>query len=207
MYQILKDFLVPLISPLIAAVALGSFLYQERRKSEVRRKHDVDIAVRSIYRDLLYLREAYQLLRLKQRANEAIEPERRKLIIDTADRIFGQLLTNPEIFEKYFVKANTGLKSNRFPLFLTELQIRLARIAAPDADGEVILFGIYLLLYLYDPDPIKANEHRAILQQISNTNPQLFGAFAVARDDDPVGFGSLRVSSNRPLASAVPSTS
>ncbi|MFA9441431.1 hypothetical protein ACDA63_17520 [Uliginosibacterium sp. sgz301328] len=180
LYQISKDLLIPLVSPSIAVLTLVIYAKQERRKIAVQADVDLKKSVHALERDVLALREAYQLVGLKQAAGEVVEPERIKVIEETAERIFKRFSDTPAIYDRYFSHPKAQIRTDRIPLLLTEMQIRLRTLAASKSPDHVILFGLYLLLFARAPAD-GDDEERQIMQTIHDTNPQFYGAWWIPR--------------------------
>lgn len=76
--SILKDVIILLLAPLIAVLTLILFIWQERKKLELKRQEEINQIAKSIYRDLLYLREQWQLLGFETRVEKDNVKDRRK---------------------------------------------------------------------------------------------------------------------------------
>jgi hypothetical protein len=174
---IIKDVLIPVLSPFVAVLTLALFVRQERRKLTIQRETELDIAARSIYRDLRLLRDEYQLLGLMIGKGESVEAERISTIQNTSQRIFKYLLEDPAVFEVYFLKPKARVKRTKLPLLLGELQIKLTTSTTSLKIDTFVLFGVYLLLYIYDKNPKSSLETQQILDQIAETSPEFYGAF------------------------------
>jgi len=175
-YTFSKDLVVPLVSPLIAVLTLVIYAKQERRKIAVQTDTDLKKAVHAVERDVLSLREAYQLVALKIAHGETVEPERVKVIEETSDRIFKRFSEVPAVYDQYFSKPKAKIRADRIPLLLTEMQIRLRLLSKATKPENILLFGLYLLLYARAPADSDAEELE-IMQNIFKTNPSIYAAW------------------------------
>jgi hypothetical protein len=176
LYTFSKEILVPLVSPLIAVLTLVIYAKQERRKIAVQADVDLRKSVHALERDVLSLREAYQLVALKFTHGETVEPERIKVIEETADRIFKRFGEMPAVYDQYFSKPKAKIRSDRVPLLLTEMQIRLRLLSKATKPENIVLFGLYLLLYARAPADSDAEELE-IMQRIFESNPTVYSAW------------------------------
>lgn len=175
-YTISKELLIPLVSPLIAILTLIIYAKQERRKIAVQVDIDLKKAIHAVERDVLSLREAYQVVSLMAVRGETIEPERIAVINEITDRIFKKLSETPAIYDQYFSKVKAKIQTDRIPLLLTELQIRLRLLAKSPKKDNIILFGLYMLLYARTPSNSDTEEQK-ILQELYNSDPNVFAAW------------------------------
>lgn len=97
----LKDVIIPLLTLLLGIIIFFSFIWQERKKLRLKTEENIDLISRSIYRDLLYLQEQWQLFGLEKIQNQ-VNPNRVLLIREIFSRIKRNLFERPEIFENYF---------------------------------------------------------------------------------------------------------
>ena len=163
---ILKDVIIPLLSPLIAVLTLILFVWHERKKLELKSKEEVNQIAKSIYRDLLYLRDQWELFGAEIRLTE--KPERKEERIELLRNIFERIRKNifekPEIWEIYFSDIKTKVKDNKIFLLLGEMEIDFARKNLQFND--FILYAIYKLLSLWEPDKNKKVELDNIINMI-----------------------------------------
>ncbi|SHI27220.1 hypothetical protein [Pollutimonas bauzanensis] len=171
-----KEILVPLVSPLIAVLTLVTYAHRERRKMVVQADIELRKSVHALERDVLALREAYQLVALKMHHGETVEPERIKVIEEISDRIFKRFGEMPVVYDKYFSKPKAKIRSDRIPLLLTEMQIRLRLLPKATKVENIVLFGLYLLLYARAPAGSDAEELK-ITQNIFNSDPTVYSAW------------------------------
>ena len=164
---ILKDAIIPLLSPLIAVVTLILFVRHERKKLELKRKEEVNQIAKSIYRDLLYLREQWQLFGLETREKkEDYKEERIDLLRDIFKRIRKNIFDKPEIWEIYFTNIKTRVDDNKIFLLLGEMEIDFARKNLEF--NKFIFYAIYKLLYYWEKDINKKEELENIINMIEN---------------------------------------
>lgn len=175
-YAVAKDLLIPLVSPSIAVLTLVVYARQERRKMRVQAELELDKTVQATERDLLSLREAYQLFGLQLKLGQPVEPERLQLIGETGERLMKRFNESPALYDRYFAQARPSIRTERLPLLLHELHVRLRQLPKAKASDSLILFGLYLLLYARaatDPD----DEAYKILKLLHDNEPKLLGAW------------------------------
>ena len=164
---ILKDVIIPILSPLIAVLTLILFVRHERKKLELKRKEEINQIAKSIYRDLLYLREQWQLFGLGIITKKAESKEERiELLRKIFERIRKNIFEKPEIWETYFSNIKTRVKDNKIFLLLGEMEINFARKDLQYND--FILYAIYKLLSYWEKDKIKKEELDNIINVIEN---------------------------------------
>lgn len=127
-YEFSKDILVPAISPLIAVLALALVVKQERAKLTAQRAHGLEASVKAAERELIMLREAYQLIGLHLVQNSPLEPERLASLEQSTDRLLKTFNEYPEAYEAFFSKRKRGLIMDKMPLLFSELQIKLRQV-------------------------------------------------------------------------------
>ena len=164
---ILKDVIIPLLSPLIAVLTLILFVWHERKKLELKSKEEVNQIAKSIYRDLLYLREQWELFGLEKiTQKEESKEERIELLRKIFERIRKNIFEKPEIWETYFSDIKTKVKDNKIFLLLGEMEIDFAR--KDFQYNDFILYAIYKLLYLWEKDRNKKEELDNTINMIEN---------------------------------------
>lgn len=176
LYSASKDFIIPLASPTIAILTLITYAKQERRKMLVQSDLDIKRSVHAAERDLLLLRESYQLFSLKLKTNEPIEPERIELIKETAERLFGHFTKSPVMYEAFFSKNKINIRMDRMPLLLSEVQLWFRRLHLAQEPSPLVLFGLYLLIFARVDSGQDAEEIK-ILELLVSKNQELFSAW------------------------------
>ena len=172
-YEILKDIIVPALAPLVAVMALVFAARLERQKFLAQREHDLQISIDAAEREVLFLREAYQLIGLKLVCNEPVEPERIKCFEESVERFFNVIHGSPAIYEGYFSKNKKYIKTPRLPLLISELEIKLRQLTRTKKIDDFVLFALYLLIYARK-NPGSDSEEIDILNKIYKTNQAMF---------------------------------
>ncbi len=176
LYMFGKEILVPLVSPLIAVLTLIIYAKQERRKIAVQTDTDLKKSVHAVERDVLFLREAYQLVGLMMARGEPVEPERIKVIEEASDRIFKHFNEAPAVYDQYFSRPKAKIRSDRIPLLLNEMHIHFRLLSKSTKPENILLFGLYLLLYARTPTN-SDTEELEIMQGIFKSNPAIYSAW------------------------------
>jgi hypothetical protein len=176
-YGYSKDIIVPVVSPLVAALTVLSALWAERRSRARIRQEELDAAATSLYRDVAYARELYQLLGLAIEMGEAVPPARLTEIQGALDRVYTVLFSQPRVYEHYFGRKESMEK--RLLLLLGDLRVRYQSLAPGQSFDQVILFDLYVLLSLYETDAALLEEHERTLDIIEESNPQLYAPFRI----------------------------
>jgi hypothetical protein len=179
--NILKDIVIPLASPLIAVVTLLLFLRQELAKVKIQREFKFDSLVKSIYIDLQYLRDMYQMYGLELKTNHAPSPGREDEIIAIAKRIYRKFFEEPGNFFQYFSMVEYNTPDNNLFLLLGEFKIRIDTLKGKNKFDDFILFSIYTLLYLYEEDGNLSEEHLKVINTIRESNSKLYSGFIVKK--------------------------
>lgn len=178
--EILKDFIIPILSPLIAVVTFILFVRHERKKLELEKKEEINQIAKSIYRDLLYLREQWQLFGVEvQRGEIEFKEERIELLRKIFERIRKNIFEKPEMWEIYFSNIETKVKDNKIFLLLGEMESGFAKNDIQF--NEFILYAIYKLLSYWEKDNNNKKEINHIINIIKNkTGDNRINAIEVA---------------------------
>lgn len=175
-YEIIKDIIVPVSSPLIAALALITVVKQERYKIRAKQNFDLQRSVNAVEREVLLLREAYQLIGIQLKQGGTLESERIQTFEESSDRLFKVFHESPAVYDEYFAKNKSKLIKLRLPLLFSELQIKLRQVKTAKVIDPFILFALYLLLYARVSHG-KDSEEIQILNNISATDPKFYSTW------------------------------
>jgi hypothetical protein len=168
-YEATKDILVPLLSPLVAALAIIFAVKQERQKLRAQHEHTLQGQVRAAERELLTLREMCQHMALQLRQGEPLAPERVAVYEESCGRLFKVFHDSPAAYDEFFSKRRPKIKEARLPLLITELETRMRQLRLSKELDTLVLFGLYLLLYARAPIGADAEEAN-ILGKIYKTD-------------------------------------
>ena len=180
-YAFVKDFVIPLVSPTLAAITLMLFVRNERKKLDIAAERKLADSAGAAYRDLSYFHAQYQVHALGLTQNVPADPKRIEVLQRTSKRIFDAFLGDPALYQRYFEGVTDPSWKNTIPYLLSEFEIHLASIDQRKSPDEFILFSVYYLLYLYEPDEAKAAEHLEIVNAIAARKPDFYGKFEVHR--------------------------
>jgi hypothetical protein len=177
---VLKDVIVPLVSPFVAAATAVAawvlFDRQEKGKIEIKRKADFEDMLLSIRRDARRLGQMYEVFALMLKLNEPIERARIDVLTEIAKRVRKELLNDPRIFNQYFLNAGPRMRKSG-PLLVDELQVRLLSSLAARKFDLFVLFGVDWLMYVHGADLDEMIDLWGAMEQIRNTNPKLYDPF------------------------------
>ena len=109
-HNYVKDFVIPISSPFIAALAIVLVVRQESGKLTLQRLALLDADASSVYRDVNYLIEAYQETGLKKLASagSALATDLDELSA-AFERLWGKFMDNPDVYRNYFLNAHDAL--------------------------------------------------------------------------------------------------
>ncbi len=174
----IKDVIVPLLTILLAVIVFFRFAWQERKKLRLKTEEDIDAVSRSVYRDLLYLREQWQLFGIESIQNKN-NPDRQSLIREIFGRIKKNLYERPEIFENYFREIEIKTSDNKIFLLLGELECDF--INSQLHYNNFILYAIYKLLSYWEKNNEKSNEINSIIASlVEKSNDSRINALSYA---------------------------
>jgi len=176
MYDIMKDIIVPVLSPLVAVLTLIFVAKQERKKIDSQRNHELQSAVNAAEREVFLMRESYEKIGLKIVSSEEVEPERIASFDESRERFFKQFHESPSLYEEYFSKNKPKLKLDRMTLLFAELEIKLKQVLTSTSIDNVILFALYILLYARK-DEGDDQEEIDILNMIYESSPDFYKAW------------------------------
>jgi len=118
------------------------------------------------------------MLGLKDVKKEEIETERKEVIKNASSRVYKQLVENPEIFEQYFIRSNErGINREKLPLLIGETEVRILSSVEKGTVDLFALFGIYVMLFLYESDKEKIGEHKRVINELRQADTKLYDAF------------------------------
>lgn len=173
----LKDIIIPLLTLLLAIIVFFSFVWQERKKLRLKTEEDIDTVSRSIYRDLLYLLEQWQLFGLEKKDNQ-VNPNRIILIREIYSRVKKNLFEKPEIFENYFRDIRIKTSDNKIFLLLGELEIDFLNDKLDY--NYFVNYAIYKLLSYWENDPQKLGEIEKIIKDFEKSGDSRIKAIGSA---------------------------
>lgn len=177
LYGMLKDIVIPLISPLVAAVAIILAVKQERKKLIEQHEHSLQLQIKAAERELLALRELYQRLGIQISQGVGLAAEQLAVYHESVNRFFKVFHDSPAAYEKFFDKRSTKIRKNRLPLLIAELEIHMRQLKTRTNADPFVLFGLYLFLYARTDD--EGAEEMKILEGIYKKEPKLYGTWWV----------------------------
>lgn len=175
--NLFKNLIIPLLSFLLGALIFLTFVWQERKKLLLKAEDSIKLVSKSIYRDLLYLQEQWQLFGLEKVHNQ-VNPNRIILIREIFARIKKNLYERPEIFENYFNKIKLKTKDNKIFLLLGELEADF--IDTNLVYNFYVNYAIYKLLSYWETDAQKLLEIDEILKTFEKSNDSRIHAISQA---------------------------
>ena len=180
-YELSKDIIIPILSPVLTALTILLFVWQEKKKADLQAKANLKFGADSILNDLMFFREAYQLFGLMVLHNEPITDERIKHLKDTFEKIQENLTRNPDLYTEYLTD-DSG--KNNLTLLLIELQVKINSLTKVSTIDNFILFGVYNFIYIFENHATQITETKNILESIRQTNPTQYDPFIVNRKDN-----------------------
>jgi hypothetical protein len=180
-YELAKDIIIPILSPVLTALTILLFVWQEKKKANLQTKANLKFGADSVLRDLMFFREAYQLFGLMVVQKEPVTDERIKHLKDTFNKIQENLTHNPDLFNEYLADYSG---KNNLTLLLIELQVKINSLTKTSNIDNFILFGVYNFLFVFSNNPSQIAETKKILESIRQTNPDLYDSFIVAKKDN-----------------------
>ena len=177
-FEVLKDIVVPIASPLVAAIAIIYALRSEGLKLRLQRDHERSQMLDSIFTDALFARDQFNILIPLSTQGDipAVHVQEFKA---TFDRIYNKLFSDYRAGEELTRKVRyDGQKSNIF-LLLAELRSRVISMTPQGSVDPFIVFGINTLLYLYDADDSRREAYYEVIELMKNNDPEVYAALAI----------------------------
>jgi len=181
-YDISKDVIIPILSPLLAVLTLMLFLWQQKKIASLQSKYQLDSGANSVLRDAILFREAYQLFGLSIKQTNSITTQHVQQLQELYLKLHNSLTQNPDVFHEYLKKGYSSSKNN-LPLLMVELQRKIASLTTNSHIDNFILFSSYTFLYLFETDNDLIIENKNIRKTIRDTKPSDFDPFMVNRKD------------------------
>ena len=182
-YEILKDIIIPFLSPMLAVLTLLLFLWQEKKKASLQAKYQLNSGVNSVLRDAILFREAYELFGLSMHPTNSVTTQHIQQLQELYLKLHNSLTLNPDVFHTYFKTGYSTASKNNLPLLMVELQRKIASLTTNSSIDNFILFGSYTFLYLFETDNELITENKNIRKTIRETNPSFYDGFMVNRKD------------------------
>lgn len=174
-YDYLKDIFIPGLAPIIAALAIALVVRQEAGKLRLRGAMRLESDVGSVYRDVNYLIEAYQLMGLKVGSGQGDLTIEITELKRAFDQMWSKLMANPDVYKKYFLNAVPAGSRNPILLMLYELRCRFDRIIPPTFKLDTfVLYCLHKLSWLYESDELRLGETREVLEEIAKADPKFY---------------------------------
>ncbi len=182
-YDILKDVVIPILSPMLAVITFLLFFWQEKKKASLQSKYQLDSGANSVLRDVILFREAYQLFSLSIQPTNNITNQHVLQLKELYSKLHNSITQNPDVFHVYIKKGYSDASKNNLPLLMIELQRKIASLTTSSKIDNFILFGTYTFLYLFESENELIFENKKIRKQIRDTDPFFFDQFMVNRKD------------------------
>ncbi len=177
--ELMTSVLVPIASPLVAAIAIVVAIRTEAHKMRLQRLNEHRQRINSIFTDFLYARDLFTILTYQAQLGGTNAAHVAELQV-TAGRALDKIFSDPEV-GLYDQVQFTGDHNNIFRL-LAELRIRIAGLEPGGKLDLLIYFGLTTLLYLYDSDQPRRDGLYAELEKARDTNPKLYENLMVDRN-------------------------
>lgn len=178
------SFIIPVLGPLVAAVALVIGLRSEFRKVRTQHDHDRRQRAESVFTEIFYATALCDLV-VAQVAQAALKPETLGELRESFGRIFTKLMAEPAIGDYFrdhvkFVSPS-GQRARMF-LLLAEARVRAAQTQIGRKDLLLVYFTLLTLTYLFERKEQRRNSDTyEAIEQIYQSDPKLFGLFIVDR--------------------------
>jgi hypothetical protein len=172
-HGIAKDFVVPAVSPLVAALAIVAAIWKDRQARLDTRQDELARAATALFRDVALARQMYEILGLQLAQSESVESARWPETQAALDRVYAVLLGQPVVYD-YYARALDKEQRSQLVILLSELRVRYKSFTPRDGIDHFILFGIYSLLSLYETRPTERAEHSQCLDAIEASHVALY---------------------------------
>src|SRR5882672_4284873 len=157
-YSILKDVIVPVLSPLVAAAALLVGFFRNARRLQ----RD---AVMALYRDLDWTWQQYHLYGGAMKGGQGVEPERVAELHKAWRRVFHRILSDSDAMNAFYQRHLRNARGNPMLLISNAKVISEKARKDPSKLPDLELqFTLHNLLYLCEPDRAKIIQHRDALR-------------------------------------------
>lgn len=184
MRQAIITFIIPVLAPLVAAIALVVGLRGEFRKVRAQHDHDRRQRAESVFTELFYATALCDLV-IAQLGGGAPKPETLTELRASFERIFTKLMAEPAIGDHFhdhvkFV-VHSGQRARMF-LMLAEARVRAAQTQITRKDLLLVYLTLLTLTYLYESDEQRRHsETYQAIELIYQSDPQHFKLFVVDR--------------------------
>ena len=182
LYDLTKDLVIPVASPIIAAAALIITIVIESKRIRKNQYKNLFLATAGLYRDLDWAWQQYKVRAGELELKQPTPPARVREIKDAWDRVFQRIFSDPATLEGFYQQYLTNTKGNLM-LLLSEVKVRLDKVGDDGAglEDHLLLLALHNLLWLCEKDEAKLAEHRQVMDLIVEQNPDLFGKLKVDR--------------------------
>lgn len=172
---------VPLASPLIAAIAIVIAIRAEARKMRLQRVKEHRQRIDSIFTDCLYARDLLTIMAY-QFAEGRMDPAHIAELQVTVERALEKIFSDPEAGYRLYDQVQFMGEHNNIFRLLAELRIRVSGLKPGSVLDHVIYFGLTTLLFLYDSDQPRREDLYAELEKLKKAKPELYENLMVDRN-------------------------
>lgn len=180
-FELLTEILVPVASPLVAAIAIVIAVRAEGRKIRLEHSTQRRQRMESIFTDALYARDLFTILTYQSQLGQMEHAHVAEFQL-TIDRVFDKIFSDPEIGRRFYEDVAFECQHNNIFRLLAELRIRTAKMDPNRSLDLLMYFGVTTLLYLYDSDERRRHEVYKELEKVRDAEPALYSNLIVARN-------------------------
>jgi hypothetical protein len=189
---LIKDVLVPVASPLVAAIAIVFAVRTESKKLRLAKLQEQRERVDSVFTDALYCSDLFKLLVYQFKHNGSVGLEHLADFQKSIERIFQKIFSSPEAGHQLYDQVRFLRTQNNSFLILAELRFRVSGMKTGQIPDIFIPFGLHTLLYLYDSNAARRNQYYEVLEEIRRGDPGLYDSLLVDRNTKSLNSSSSK---------------
>lgn len=175
MYPLIKEIVIPLISPLVAVLTFILFAKRERGKLEMQRKSELRKISQVIRLESDAVREAYQLFGIERKMGQEPTTGQVDIIKEGFPRLLKSIKDHPDLLSEKLSQQHNVIESRIFLLF-SKAEADVKDLKKDSQISEIVLFSLYVIIFLFSNQGAR-KESREVIDAIALTDFQFFQTF------------------------------